>query len=274
MSGQLDEVEAPVRTARHRCVVCNARKHAHDFPFDTETRARILVTCSDCAGNAVDANRRDQQQTAAAEAVAAVAAPAPALRKRKRAAKEDYPQRRKKARSFTAPKQPRELRPRIATCRICIEEKPIEDFIKAPPKPKARTPWWMNPPGEIPHGCVDHLTTIRNNKAGPVCRMCIGATLVASIELKGPERLGCPDETCRVVWDSTDYVSRFLSAEEYNAYSDKLFDTWKKVNKLLKQCVNPDCGKLALIESNTPGFPHVHCVHCEKHMCVSCQVEW
>jgi hypothetical protein len=172
------------------------------------------------------------------------------------------------------PRRAREPTPSIATCRICIEEKPIEDFIKAPAKIKAGTPWWNIPIGDVPLRCADHLVVSKKNKAGPICRTCIGATLVASIDIKGPEGLGCPDETCNMVWDSTDYVSKYLTADEYNAYSDKLFDTWKKVNKQLKQCVNPECRKLALIEQNTAGYPHVRCVHCEKNMCVSCQVEW
>jgi hypothetical protein len=97
----------------------------------------------------------------------------------------------------------------------------------------------------------------KKNKAGPVCRACISASLVASIELKGAERLGCVDVDCQQIWDSTDYVSKYLSNEEFTAYSEKLFDTWTKVNRQLKQCMNEECAQTVLIETNTAGYPHV-----------------
>lgn len=272
MSGQLDDeaVEAPV--LRHRCVVCNARKHAHDFPFNADTATRVLVACSDCAGNTIDGNRRGETPAPVTEQEAPVMNTR--TRKRKRASREDYPLR-KKARTIAKSKAPRQLRPRIITCRICIEEKPIEDFVKTPPKPKGGLPWWRAPPGDVPPRCVEHLAANnRKNKSGAICKACISATLLASIEIKGAERLGCPDEKCNQIWDSTDYVSKYLTNDEFATYSEALFDTWSKTNRQLKQCVNPECGQLALIDQQTAGFPHVQCVHCEKHMCVSCKTPW
>ena len=261
MSGQLDDAAADdIAVTRHRCAVCNARKVVQDFPQHAEGH-HVLVTCRDCAGNAIPLSRgRRAHANASADAVQPTQAPrATTSRKRKRGSKEDYPlTRKKKARSGTNPKTPRQPRPKIAICRICIEEKPIEDFVKSPPKPKSNVPWWRAPPGDVPARCLDHLTVNnRQNKAGPVCRTCIGATLVASIDLKGPERLGCPDENCNMIWDSTDYVAKFLSNEEFAAYSEKLFETWSRTNRQLKQCINAECGKIALIETNTAGFPHV-----------------
>jgi hypothetical protein len=109
--------------------------------------------------------------------------------------------------------------------------------------------------------------------------------------LKGPENLRCLDEHCDQVYDTTDYVIKYLSTEEFTAFSEKLFDTWTKVNKHLKQCINPECGQTVLCETNTAGYPHVsvmrswfrrsksdsiqvQCIHCKVHTCVSCEAEW
>ena len=289
MSGQLGDETAARNIVRHRCAVCNTRKPVDEFPEDEATRQPVLITCIECHDNTMGRGRRDREAEPDTSVAATSRTPAP--RKRKRASKEDYPQRRKKARPAAKTKEPRQPRAKVATCRICIEEKPVEEFIKTPPKPKAGVPWWRAPPGDVPPRCIEHLAVNnRKNKAGPVCRTCIGATLVASIDLKGPERLGCPDEHCTSIWDPTDYVSKFLSNEEFTAYSEKLFETWSRTNRQLKQCINPNCGKTALIENHTAGFPHVsilqqnpntltnltqvQCVHCDLHWCVSCEAEW
>lgn len=270
MSGQVDNSNV---IQRSRCAVCNARKAYQDFPMNTNGNERLLVTCTDCAVNALPDRRRNRLQGIVSEATANSAPPS-SLRKRKRGVREDYPLQRKKARAASTLKVARQLRPRVATCRICIEEKSLDAFIKNPPKLKAGVPWWRAPPGDVPIQCVDHLAINKKNKAGPICRACISSTLLASIELRGAERLGCPSEGCRTIWDATDFVSKYLTIEEFSTYSEILFDTWTKVNRQLKQCINPACGQRALIETNTAGFPHVQCVHCQMHMCVSCEVEW
>ncbi|KIW07694.1 uncharacterized protein PV09_01632 [Verruconis gallopava] len=250
----------------------------YDFPLDDESGNRVLITCTECIGNELRGVRHERTRRAEGEDVVEPLPPDPP-RKRRRVPREDHPWRRKKARTAIKPQaQQQRLRKTSATCRICIEEKPLSDFPNPGPTVqraiKRGILWHTIPLGDVPPRCVDHLTVNRNNKSGPVCRECIGASLLASIDLKGADRVGCPDENCDQLFDPIHYVAKYLSSSDFNAYSEKLFDTWRKVNKMLQECINPDCRATVLIESNTPGYPHVQCVYCKMHICVSCRVEW
>ena len=150
----------------------------------------------------------------------------------------------------------------------------VNQFPKPPPKPKAGTPWWKWSLGEVPPTCVPHLTINKQNKAGAVCKSCITASLSASIELRGAERVGCLDEQCDVVWDSTDYVIKYLSNEDFTKFSEALFETWVKTNKQLKQCIKEGCEATALAETRTAGYPQMECAECNTRVCVACQVVW
>lgn len=262
MSGQLE----PNPTRRYGCVVCRSRKLTNQFPL-AEDGERILVTCSDCSGNQIGGNRRavpgevedeDAEEVAAGGAIPGVAATTVA-RKRKRRSKEDYPLR-KKAKQSALPAVPRKSR--VVTCSICIEDKLIREFPKGPSKAYQTQFRWYYPLGDVPSGCAVHLTINRHNRGGAVCKECIGASLVASIDLKGPERIGCPKGDCDKVWDTTDYVAKYLSTDDFSAFSEKLFDTWRKTNKDLKQCVNQECGVTVLLDATTTnGYPHVSGLH-------------
>jgi hypothetical protein len=193
-------------------------------------------------------------------------------RKRKRRG-EDYPLKLKKARkASTGPV----VKPTEANCRICLEDKARSEFPKAPPKTKYNR-YWPPPrltPGDVPQSCVTHLTIHGRNKKGPVCKECIGNSLSASLDLKPAEQLGCLDENCNAVWDSTDHVTRYLETGDLTRYSELLLQTFVVTNKMIRHCINKDCGVPALVDTTRPGYPQLECYECKARQCMNCEVAW
>lgn len=203
--------------------------------------------------------------------------PASAPSKKRKRRGEDYPLKPKKARKVTTPKC---TQPKEATCRICLEDKTISEYPKAangrrekkdPIRP------WITPklrPGEIPQSCARHLAIGRWNDKGPVCKECIGNSLSASLDLKPVESLGCLDENCHAIWDSTDYVAPYLSTEDTTRYSELLLKTFTATNKMIKHCLNKECGLAAWVDTTRPGYPQLECHACKVRHCMNCSVPW
>ncbi|QDS68093.1 hypothetical protein FKW77_010073 [Venturia effusa] len=203
--------------------------------------------------------------------------PALAPSKKRKRRGEDYPLKSRKARKGTAEKyvQPQEL-----TCRICLEHKPLSEYPKAAGGRRKITdpirPWLPPklPPGEVPQSCAKHLSISRWNKQGAVCKECIGNSLSASLDLKPVESLGCLDEHCDAVWDSTDHVIPYLSMEDTTRYSELLFRTFTATNKMIKHCLNKECGVAAWVDTDRPGYPQLECHACKVRHCMNCSVAW
>lgn len=301
-------------TTRHTCAICSRRKATDEYPLSSRAEGgRLLGTCVDCLdANIPRYNRRDQLiaygiaddrlqipirdgqvdphapfpndnllgldlEEAVLETEEEPALTPAKSKKRKRRTTEDFPLVAKRARQTPTA---RCLRPKEVECRICLEGKRVKEFPKAPsgrPEP-ASTHYPRLPPrlapGEIPLSCVDHLTVSPKNKQGPVCKECITNSLSASLDLKPVELLGCLDEKCNAVWDSTDHVTPYLSKEDTSRYSDLLFQTFMATDKTVKNCLNKDCNTPAVVDTTRPGYPQLECHECKIRHCMNCDVPW
>jgi hypothetical protein len=207
--------------------------------------------------------------------------PAPPKTKKRKRRGEDYPLKTKKSRRISTAATSRSQQPKEANCRICLEDKAVSEFPKPPNGKFHKTNpnlLYFQPPqpvaGDVPLSCVEHLTVDRKNKQGPVCKECIANSLSASLDLKPAEQIGCLDENCNAVWDSTDHVTRYLSSEDFLRYSELLFQTFVATNKMVKYCINKDCNAPALVDTTRPGYPQLECFECKKRHCMNCAVEW
>jgi IBR domain, a half RING-finger domain len=206
--------------------------------------------------------------------------PAPTKSRKRKRRREDYPLRANKARKTSTGPTLRYQQPKEANCRICLEDKAVSEFPEAPSgkyvqnlnifhyqAPKLEV-------ADIPMSCVEHLAVNRKNKKGPVCKECITNSLSASLDLKPAEQLGCLDENCNAVWDSTDHITRYLSTADYSRYSELLFQTFVATNKMVKYCINKECGAPAMVDTTRPGYPQLECYECKVRHCMNCSVEW
>ncbi|KAF2499838.1 hypothetical protein BU16DRAFT_430112, partial [Lophium mytilinum] len=186
-------------------------------------------------------------------------------RKRKRRNPTGYPPtKRRKQR-----KEPKPPPPLSATCRICVEEKDVSEFVR-----NARSRRFAT---AIPFECMAHLSHKINgapNKAGgAVCKSCIGNSLAAGLESIGAENLACLEPDCTAgPWDY-DYISQYLPAEALENYHEQMFTTFMATASTFK-CLNATCGAVGLLEQTAPGFPNVVCSACSHRHCALCVVDW
>lgn len=203
--------------------------------------------------------------------------PASAPSKKRKRRGEDYPLKSGKARKVTTTKH---VQPKEFTCRICLEDKSVSEYPKAANGQREKIdptqPWLPQRllPGQIPQSCAKHLAIGRWNKQGPVCKECIGNSLSASLDLKPVESLGCLDENCDAIWDSTDHVAPYLSTEDTTRYSELLLKTFTATNKMVKHCLNKECGVAAWVDTTRPGYPQLECHACKVRRCMNCSVPW
>ena len=188
----------------------------------------------------------------------------PKRRTKRRRATKNYFTPRKRVRKPTQPP------PTEFTCRICVEEKPIDDFI-----PWQSTHIFRMDLLHAPPFCIPHLSRPQNARPykEPICKECISRTFVAALETVGAERIVCPDESCQLRWDPR-YVLRFLPRTLHEAYNEDLFALfWSRAYKVT--CPTEGCGVAAYVDhQRTPGFPHVECHKCETRICALCLVPW
>jgi hypothetical protein len=256
---------APAPATRRTCLVCGSRKLAEAYPVSIDTGNPILVTCSTCLGNLTAGGHR--------EIVAEIGTyRLGSKRKAEETDTDSPPKKRKKA----SKKHTRAPPPTSAECRFCTEVKDIGDF-PIPTKRVSKTkPWLPHPPAQdIPASCALHLCVRKSNRAGPVCKACIGASLTGSLSYKHAEQIGCPDEKCATPWNSVDYVRKYLSNEDFTAYSEKLFTTFVATNQQMLWCIKCEEGGLveARVSANR-GFPQMECHKCEARLCANCKSAW
>jgi hypothetical protein len=108
-------------------------------------------------------------------------------RHRRRAGADPWLVRKKK--KPAGPAKPRAPPPTHFTCRICVEEIPVENFIAWITK----KPWYTIQNSEIPVECIAHLCRSPRRKNDPVCRDCISNSMAARMDQLGARMVtsGC-----------------------------------------------------------------------------------
>jgi hypothetical protein len=253
----------PSPLIRQSCALCGLRKLEAEYPI-SENGSSILVTCNECLRN-VDAG---SQQTL----LEGIEATGRSKRKRESTTRRLPVKKAKKTREPPA---------ETAECRVCADIKHRDDFPKPTKKPKSSLNPFSRPVEpkvlDIPASCASHLCIRKANKAGPICKECIGKSLAGSLSYKSANDVGCPDEKCGQAWDTTDYVVHYLSTEDFTTFSDKLFDTYIKTNKRMYLCKNSSCqggGIVDMYASANKGFPNMECPECKMRQCFNCGVPW
>lgn len=168
------------------------------------------------------------------------------------------------------PKRPRPKPVTEFTCRFCIEEKPVGDFVK-----------WQNlsysalVKTPVPPICVGHVTRPTTDAPGqdPICKECLARTFTAALETLGANRIECPEPKCRRRWDWR-WVRKYLPEEHHNAYHEDMFKLfWSRAYKVI--CPKEGCGAEGYVDhQHTSGFPHVECNDCKSRICALCLVPW
>ena len=278
---------------RHTCAVCHSRKPEDDFPLAT-SGTRALATCMGCLEQSLsnpaawaDLSLQPPGQTVAEPTdnlgtdlpsttlpiTATTGTPAEiepsvntATRKRKRRSTAgSWPYKARK-RAKAVPKPPSEPQGPI-TCRICVEEKPVSEFVKLSRSRKTAT--------NLPFDCQKHLSYNPGNSKtnNAVCKSCIGSSLSAGLDTIGAERLGCLEPGCKAdPWDYS-YLALYLPADALEQYHEQMFAVFM-AEKTMLQCLNTECGSIGLLEQNVAGFPNVVCSECKHRSCALCKVEW
>jgi len=159
------------------------------------------------------------------------------------------------------------------TCRICIEEKPLNEFVK-----------WVRPirdqvatVREVPFGCLAHLARNPQNKSiDPVCKTCIGRSFSAKLDMLDVRQVsrGCLVLGCDTNWEQQ-FITRFLDSEALEKFNVAMFKAWKTdVQPPLVTCVSPTCNAIGLPDVFSPGYPQVSCYTCATRYCAQCEVPW
>lgn len=247
------------------CAICGKRKRVEDYPLDEDHDIRLLATCSQCLEqNGINQRSRgliEQLDLNVEELVgSAVSSPATLKRKRSSGTLSTSRRRSKKAKVLL----PKEL-PATVTCTICFDDKTASEFPGKPPGPKSAKRLTYK---DAPLGCAKHL---HYTSKTPVCKECIGNALTAAVDLKDPEKLGCPTAECNAVWDQS-FVQTYLSSDSFKHYSELLFQQFV-AKRTFFWCLDPKCGHGGLVEI-PPGYPNLECIGCKKHACAICKVEW
>jgi hypothetical protein len=174
--------------------------------------------------------------------------------------------------------KPRAPPPTHATCRICLEEQSTDQFPTWISKLHRRRLMHSMGQADVPLDCVEHLGRNPNRrKIKPVCKICIGRTMAARLDIVGAREVGsgCLEPGCNVPW-SWDLIMKYLPAgEALEKYNLGMFEVWKQdpANTRIT-CIAPECAAIALPDETAPGFPQVSCNTCAVRFCARCLVPW
>ncbi|OCL04970.1 hypothetical protein AOQ84DRAFT_356156 [Glonium stellatum] len=278
---------------RHNCAVCHSRKPEDDFPLTT-SGARAFATCMGCLeqslsnpaawadlslqqpGRAMIEPTNDLEANlpsttppivATVDALAETepSTKSPTRKRKRRSTASSWPYKARK-RAKAGPKPPPEPQGPI-TCRICVEEKPVSEFVKLSRSRKAAI--------NLPFDCQKHLSYQPGNSkaSNAVCKSCISSSLSAGLDTVGAERLGCLEPGCEAdPWDYS-YLVLYLPADALEQYHEQMFAAFM-AEETTWQCLNTDCGSVGLLEQNVAGFPNIVCSECKRRSCALCRVEW
>ncbi|OAL56203.1 hypothetical protein IQ07DRAFT_581582 [Pyrenochaeta sp. DS3sAY3a] len=160
------------------------------------------------------------------------------------------------------------------SCRICIEEQPIDQFVRWVP-PKTRR---FSIILDIPFNCIAHLSrNPRRKNVDPVCKTCIGNSMSARLDTLGAREVGtgCLEPGCKETWHH-DFIMRYMPrGEPLEKFNMEMFNVWMEdaTPKPIK-CISPTCSAIGLPDITAPGFPQVTCHECAVRSCAQCHVPW
>ncbi|KAJ4373150.1 hypothetical protein N0V83_003441 [Neocucurbitaria cava] len=175
--------------------------------------------------------------------------------------------------------RPRAPPPTHFTCRICIEEQPVDHFVRwFPPKRPGRGR--PTGPGEVPFHCVAHLArNPRRKHIDPVCKTCIGLSLSARLDTLGARAIGtgCLEPGCTEPWSHEHlmtYMPRGAALEKFNM---DMFAVWlQDADPKPMTCLAPGggCSAIGVPDASAPGYPQVTCHTCSFRSCAVCLLPW
>ncbi|KAF2194557.1 hypothetical protein K469DRAFT_706026 [Zopfia rhizophila CBS 207.26] len=165
---------------------------------------------------------------------------------------------------------PKPAPPTHYTCRICISEKPISQFVQWLP------PSFQFKPASlpIPYACMSHLCRNPRRKNDPVCKQCIGSSLSAKLDTLGARKLshGCLEPKCWTSWEFR-HIMTFLPDSCLEKYNMGMLNVYLEAAPTFR-CLNSSCGAIGLLDVTAIGYPHISCGTCGIRMCASCNIEW
>lgn len=209
----------------------------------------------------------------AAKAVAVITTTSNAGPTRRRRARTDPWTPRRKVNPNPNPR-PRAPLPTHFTCRICIEEKPVDQF---PQWVNARRGRWTTPL-DVPYPCIVHLArNPRKKKINPVCKLCIGNSMSARLDMLGVRHIhtGCLEPGCTTPWPDGFIMTYLPAGAPLERYNTEMFAVWKtEHNPPLLTCPSPTCTAEGLPDPTARGYPQVSCHTCSFRSCAECAVPW
>lgn len=178
---------------------------------------------------------------------------------------------------------------RLITCDICVEDKPLTDYIHSIKEHGTAPRQWNLP---VPSGCLPHIAPELVDLQSGVCTGCLRAHILTQFETRGAVNISCVQTHAAaptrnytrrdMLATSTasthnwlPYAHGFLSADRHDAFYEQLFDLYLHTSATLWDCPSK-CGYTAgvLQPNDTPGFPHVECPGCHDRFCANCKVGW
>ncbi|CAO2652416.1 Nn.00g006990.m01.CDS01 [Neocucurbitaria sp. VM-36] len=169
---------------------------------------------------------------------------------------------------------PRAPPPTHFSCRICIEEQPVDQFVRWLIPYRRR--WRM--PSDVPYNCIAHLArNPRKKNIDPVCKSCIGNAMSARLDTLGARKVGagCLEPGCDEPW-SHDYVMRYIpTGEPLEKFNMEMFNVWlEDATPKPMTCLSPTCNAIGVPDMVAPGYPQITCYECSFRSCAQCLVPW
>ncbi|KAF1947441.1 hypothetical protein EJ02DRAFT_333940 [Clathrospora elynae] len=215
------------------------------------------------------ATRRVLRSDTAKAAAAAAATRITKLKKRRHRADPWTPKRKPNPNP-----KPRAQPPTHFTCRICIEEKTTDQFVKWVSLKRGRWNQTLN----VPFNCIAHLA--RNpskRKIDPVCTTCIGSAMSARLDTLGARSVsvGCLEAGCTEFW-SHEFIMQYMpTGEALEKFNMEMLNVWKEdANPKPLTCLSPSCSAIGLPDATAPGYPQVTCNECSFRICAQCVIPW
>lgn len=125
--------------------------------------------------------------------------------------------------------------------------------------------------------CIPHLARSPYQRTGdPVCKICIGSTMAARLDLLGARKVGsgCVEPGCEEVWP-WDMVLKYCPLDKLEAFNLASFEHWCEDTELFT-CLSSTCSFTGLLDPNAPGYPQVECplLSCRARSCAMCLTPW
>ena len=175
---------------------------------------------------------------------------------------------------------------RLITCNICVEDKPLTDYVHHTFESFYLTDEWNI---AVPPGCLKHIAPELLGLHGGVCMDCLRSHILTQFETRGAINISCVEKHRTYAearsWEDSDlmhshdwlpYAHQFLPLDLHDHFYQQLFDHFiHSTTASLWNCP-AICGYSdGIIQpNNTRGFPHVECPGCHDRFCANCKVPW